>query len=115
MKEMICIVCPNGCKISIDESNLSVSGNMCKRGEDFAIKEITSPMRSLTTTVRTLSKDMPLLPVRTNGEIPKSKIQEAMRILNNVTIEKSVLCGEIVLSNILECDCDVIATSNLTI
>ena len=36
MKEMICICCPMGCRLTVDDSDLSnvkVSGNTCQRGE----------------------------------------------------------------------------------
>lgn len=116
MKEIICIVCPNGCLLQIDEAeDIKVTGNMCRRGEEFAIKEIKNPMRSLTTTVRTMSKELPLLSVRTDGEIPKGMINEAMKILNKITIKKSVVCGDVILENILGTDCNIIATSNIII
>ncbi len=116
MEEIICIVCPNGCHMQIEgKEQIKVIGNLCKRGEEFAIQELTNPMRSLTTTVRTTSKDMPMLPVRTKGEIPKSKIEEAMMILNKIEISNSVTCGEVILKNILGCDCDIIATCSLII
>ncbi len=116
MEEIICIVCPNGCHMQIDgKEQIKVIGNLCKRGEEFAIQELTNPMRSLTTTVRTTSKDMPMLPVRTKGEIPKSKIEEAMMVLNKIEISNSVTCGEVILKNILGCDCDIIATCSLII
>lgn len=116
MKEIICIVCPNGCYMQIEDKNqIKVIGNLCKRGEEFAIQELTNPMRSLTTTVRTTSEDMPMLPVRTKGEIPKSKIEEAMMILNKIEISSSVTCGEVILKNILGFNCDIIATCSLII
>lgn len=113
--EMICIGCPIGCKlyVEIKGENILVSGNMCKRGEEFAKSEIINPTRSLTTTVRTIFKEMPLLPVRTDGEIPKGKIFDAMKILNNVIVDYKVKCGDIILEDILESGCNVIATSTI--
>ena len=33
MKELICIVCPRGCRLTVDENNdYAVTGNSCKRG-----------------------------------------------------------------------------------
>ena len=36
MKELICIMCPKGCHLMVDE-NLSVIGNQCPRGIKYAI------------------------------------------------------------------------------
>ena len=75
--ELVCIVCPRGCRINVE--NGVVSGNGCKRGEAFALSEMTCPMRTVCSTVATTFEDYPVLPVRTNGEIPKDKIQEIGR------------------------------------
>ena len=61
--ELVCIVCPRGCRIKIE--NGIVSGNGCKRGEAFAVSETTCPMRSVCSTVATTFADYPVLPVRT--------------------------------------------------
>jgi CxxC motif-containing protein len=90
-----------------------VEGNACKRGVDFAEAEMTNPTRSLTTTVRTSLPGIPVLPVRTDGEIPKEKIMEAMRALSNVVISRELDCGDTVYENIAGSGVKVIATSDL--
>ena len=63
MKTILCIVCPNGCRLNAEKSaegsGYAISGNKCKRGIDFAIAEITNPTRTLTTTVRTSFSGVP--------------------------------------------------------
>jgi CxxC motif-containing protein len=115
MRELLCIECPTGCLLQVDYdgSKLIVSGNGCKRGITFAKAEIENPMRSLTTTVRTDFYGVPVLPVRTDGEIPKGKIDEAMRELNNFVLRVPLTCGDTVLENLAGTGCRVIATSNL--
>ena len=34
MKEFVCIECPKGCRLTIDE-NLNVTGNTCIRGKNY--------------------------------------------------------------------------------
>ena len=55
MTELTCIVCPRGCTLRIEERDgrFTVTGNACKRGEQFATAEMTCPTRTLCTTVRT--------------------------------------------------------------
>ncbi len=113
--EIICIGCPMGCslKVEITGEQILVEGNQCKRGETFARNEVKNPTRSLTTTVRTIFEDMPLLPVRTDGEIPKDKVFQAMKVLNKVLIKDKVSCGDIIVKDILGTGCNVIATSTI--
>jgi len=112
MKELICIVCPNGCHLCIDETTLNVTGNKCKRGEDFAKKELISPVRTVCTTVRTVFKDCPVVPVRTSSEIPLEKIFEVMAEIKKIRLKTRVKRGEIVISNVLDLGCDIVITSD---
>ncbi|MCL1814013.1 MAG: DUF1667 domain-containing protein [Treponema sp.] len=115
MKSILCIVCPNGCRLSVEKNTegLVVAGNQCKRGVDFAVAEITNPTRTLTTTVRTSFPGVPVLPVRTAGEIPKGKIRDLMNHINGIIINRPVGIGETVAENILGLGVNVIATSNI--
>lgn len=53
MSEMICITCPLGCHLSIQrlsETEISVTGNRCSRGEAYAKEELLFPKRVVTST-----------------------------------------------------------------
>lgn len=115
MKELTCIVCPNGCQLKIDftEKGMVVSGNKCKRGIAFAEAELTHPMRTICSTVKTIFKDAPVLPVRVSADIPKDKIFDVMKEINKVVIEERVVRGDIIIQNVLGLNVDVIATSSL--
>jgi len=115
MKQITCIICPIGCRISIDaaEGGYVFSGNKCAKGKDFAKTEMTSPVRSLTTTVRTAFPNTPVLPVRTNKEVPKEKIKEIISELSGIIITEKIGIGETVAANILGTGCDIIATSEM--
>ena len=47
-KEMICIVCPVGCHISVNTENYEVKGNACPRGAVYGKEELTAPKRVVT-------------------------------------------------------------------
>lgn len=115
MHELTCIVCPNGCRISAElkDGDYVFSGNKCARGIEFARAELTAPMRSVTTTVKTVFAEMPALPVRTNGEIPKKLIPALIHTLASVVVTQPVGIGETVARDVLGTGCDVIATSDL--
>lgn len=115
MKQMICIVCPIGCHLSVDDDNLppTVSGNSCPRGIDYATQEITAPTRLLTTTVKLKNGTRPHISVKTAQPIPKPLIFEAMAEINKVVMTAPVKCGDVVIKNILNTGVDVIATADL--
>lgn len=112
MTNLVCIVCPNSCKLEIDE-NLNVKGALCKRGEAFAKTELTAPMRTVTTTVKTDSAVMPVLPVKTDGEIPKSKIFELMRAAASVTAKGVVKMGDIIIRNAAGTGVNLVAAASV--
>jgi CxxC motif-containing protein len=115
VRKIICVVCPNGCGLHVEsgENEISVTGNNCKKGIDFARAEITNPTRTVTTTVRTAFPGVPVLPVRTAGEIPKGKIHELINLLGTITLTKPVGIGGIVAENALGLGVNVIASSGL--
>lgn len=115
MKELVCIVCPRGCHLTIDTSGETpvVSGNSCKRGEAFALSELTEPKRTICTTVKTAFPQVPVLPVRVSADIPKDKIFDVMREINQVTVTEKIGRSDVVIPNVLDLGVDVIATSSI--
>ncbi len=115
MKKLVCIVCPNSCELSIEETSdgFSVSGNKCKRGIKFATDEMTAPKRTISSVVKTAFKEVPVIPVRVSDEIPKEKIFDVMNEINHVTVKKRLKRGDVVIKNVLSLGVDVIATSDV--
>lgn len=115
MKELTCIVCPNGCVLSVagEGEGVTVSGNKCPKGVEFALAELSNPMRSLCSTVKTVFPQLPVLPVRLSAEIPKSRLFDVMREINKVLVERPIGCGELVIPNVLGLGVDVIASSGI--
>lgn len=114
MKNLICIVCPRGCRLTVDEENgYAVEGNQCPRGEEYGRNEIMNPVRVVTTTVRIESSEMKLCPVRTEKPIPKDKMFECIRVLNGITLKAPVRTGDIVFENLLSTGVNVIATRDI--
>ena len=113
MSKFVCVVCPNGCEVEIDETTLEVSGNKCPKGKQFAIDELTNPKRTICSSVRTIFEDMPVVPVRVNKDIPKDKVFEVMKEINKVVIDKRLGIGDVVIENVLGLNVDIIITSNI--
>ena len=71
-RELICIGCPMGCQLTAEVENgavTSVTGNTCPRGDAYARRECVAPVRTVTGTVAIEGAALPVLPVRTSGEI----------------------------------------------
>jgi CxxC motif-containing protein len=114
MTELICITCPRGCRLKVDEDNdYAVSGNACPRGEVYGKNEVTNPVRVVTSTVRTDSVEDPRCPVKTNGAIPKGKMFEAMEMLDSITLKTPIKTGQVVIPNLFNTGIDFITTKNI--
>ena len=115
MKQLVCIVCPRGCTMTLEGEgkDVKVSGNSCKRGAEFAVSEMTEPKRTICTTVKTAFPDIPVLPVRVSKEIPKDRIFDVMAEINKVTVKEKVKRGEVIIKDVSGLGVDIIATSGV--
>lgn len=116
-KEMICIGCPMGCYLTVDYVGikiLDVSGSRCKVGLQYAEKELSNPERTLTTTVKVKHGNLPLVSVRTNKPIPKSRIFDAMDLLAKVEVEAPIKIGDPIIENIFDIGINIVATKNIS-
>ena len=87
MRELICITCPKGCHLKVDEENdYKVTGNGCPRGAIYGKKECTHPTRVVTSTVKIVGAEIERLSVKTNGDIPKEKIFGPIPSENSLTL-----------------------------
>lgn len=114
MTEMICIVCPKGCRLTVDENNgFAVTGNACERGEAYGRQELQNPTRTLTSTVRVTGGALRRCPVRTSAPIPKTLIFDAMERINSLTVPAPVHIGQVLIADLLGTGSDLIATRNI--
>lgn len=117
-RNLICINCPMGCALTVvmdGGSVVSVSGNTCKRGEDYARKEVTNPTRIVTSTVRVAGGDAPMVSVKTKQDIPKGKIFACMEALKGIEVTAPVQIGDVILENVADTGVDIVATKNVDI
>ncbi len=112
MKELICICCPRGCHLQVDES-LNVTGNFCPRGAAYGKQEVSNPTRVVTSTVRISDASLAMCPVKTKDPIPKGKIMDVMQSINKVYIVAPVHIGDVIIPNVCGTGVDVISTRNM--
>ena len=97
-KEFVCIVCPRGCHLIVDE-HMEVTGNACPRGKVYALSELTNPVRMITSSVRVLNRVDTLVSVKTSAPIPKGKIMEVMDVINALNVEAPTHINQIIKKN----------------
>jgi CxxC motif-containing protein len=115
-QELICISCPLGCQIEVEyekDKILSVKGNTCKRGEAYAQQEVFNPERIVTSTVKIEGASIPLLPVKTDGPVPKDKTFEVMEEIFKKKAKAPIKAGDVIIKNILGFGVNLVATKSL--
>lgn len=114
MTNLICIGCPKGCHLEVDEENgYAVKGNACQVGEEYGRTELMNPTRVLTSTVRIENGIYCRCPVKTNAPVPKKELFHIMRLLDGVTLKSPVRVGDTVLQNVADSGADVVVTKNM--
>ncbi len=116
VKEIICTVCPMGCRIQVEGegSNVnSVNGYTCNRGLEYAKTEFVSPERILTTLVKIDGVEGELLPVRSNKRVPKDKIFEIMEEVKKASVMLPIKMHQVIINNVCDTGADIIATKEL--
>ena len=115
MRELTCIGCPLGCPltVAIDGDNITVTGNTCVRGEDYAKKEVTNPTRIVTSTVSVEGGTIARVSVKTAGDIPKGKIFDCMEEIRKTAVKAPVAIGDVIIPDCAGTGVAVIATKHV--
>ena len=112
-RELVCIICPRGCRLTVEGEgeNLTVTGNACPKGKQYAIDECTNPVRTVTSIVRVANRVDTMVSVKTAAPIPKDKIFEVMEAIRAAKVDAPVAAGTVILDGIY--GTEVIATKNI--
>ena len=112
--KMICIKCPQGCEmdVEVDGANVTVAGNTCPKGENYAKAEVTNPTRMVTGLVRVAGMRKPL-PVKTKVAVPKGKIAAVLFALHQTTVQLPVKIGDVIIRDVADTGVDIVATANM--
>ena len=112
MKELICIMCPKGCHLSVDD-DLNVTGNTCPRGAAYGKQEVTDPRRYLTSTVKLESKYLKRLPVISSSDLPKDRVSDVVKYLDTVTVKAPIHTKDVIVKDVLGLGVDILATRTI--
>lgn len=116
ISEVTCIRCPLGCAITVDVAPDGAAvyreGASCARGREYAVAEVTAPVRSVATTINVPGCGEPLS-VKTADPIPKPLIAGAVRAMKAAHVELPVRMGDMVLPGVCGTGVPVVATKSL--
>ena len=141
MRELTCIVCPIGCRLTAEEKGdeLVVAGTRCPRGAVYAAEEIRAPKRVLTATcalgptgsagpagacsdsaaavrsrVRRRGMCEPRrLPVKSSRACPKERLDELLADIYVSRTMPPVKLGDVIIANWKGTGIDVVAARTL--
>lgn len=117
LKEFTCIMCPMGCSLEVHIENgkiAEINGNTCPRGKDYAVGEVTAPVRNIATSVLVKGGELPLASVRLTAPIPKEDIFRAMEEIRKVKLNAPTTIGQVVIEHLLGTEANVIVSKNVS-
>ncbi len=115
VRELICIRCPLGCPLTvrIEGDQVEVTGNSCSRGEEYGRKEVLSPTRVVTSSVRILDGALAMVPVKTKQDIPKEKIFDCMEEIRKAVVSAPVSIGDVIIPDCAGTGVSIVATRSV--
>lgn len=113
MRNITCIICPRGCGLTVEETadGLKVLGNVCPRGEKYAIEECTHPVRTVTSFIRVDNREDTMVSVKTSAPIPKESMFEAMKMIRSAKAAAPIAIGDVLIADVF--GADIIATKSI--
>lgn len=112
-RNFICIICPRGCAMTaeIQGETVTVTGNTCPKGEEYAINECLHPMRTVTATVRVANRADTMVSVKTENPVPKGNMMDVMEQLRSIRVNAPIAIGDEILPDVF--GTRILATKNI--
>ena len=95
----------------IQGETVTLTGNTCPKGEEYAINECLHPVRTVTATVRVANRPNTMVSVKTETPVAKDQMMDVMAALRKTEVNAPVAIGDVVLENV--CGSRVIITKEI--
>jgi CxxC motif-containing protein len=118
-KELICIVCPNGCQLEVAYKKtpkikvISVSNHLCDKGEAWAVSELENPVRHISSSILVANGNFKLVSVRTDTPIPLQAIHKVMNAIKKKRVKAPITVNQVLMKNPANVATNIIATRNV--
>lgn len=116
IRELICINCPMGCQLQAsleDGKVVSVTGNTCPRGEEYARNEVVHPVRIITSSIPVSDGDLSMVSCRTDRAVDKDRIFYVMRAMKSLRVQAPVCIGQVLAENIADSGAKLVVTREI--
>ena len=112
-KKITCIICPRGCAMTatVEGEKVTVTGNTCPKGEEYAVNECLHPVRTVTATVRVANRPNTMVSVKTETPVSKDKMMDVMAALRAIEVNAPLHIGDVVLTDV--CGSDIVVTKEI--
>ena len=112
-KKITCIICPRGCAMTanVEGQTVTVAGNTCPKGQEYAINECLHPVRTVTATVRVANRPNTMVSVKTENPVPTDQMMDVMASLRQCAVNAPLAIGDVVLYNV--CGSNIIVTKEI--
>ncbi|MCM1990105.1 DUF1667 domain-containing protein [Oceanirhabdus seepicola] len=98
-----CKRCTMGCELKVNEyeGNISVEGNLCKKGATYGKEEFVKGKRVLTFKIPIKYGYFDKVHVKTSGKISKELWENVYDLVYSLELEAPIEFGEVIVENIL--------------
>lgn len=112
-RKITCIICPRGCAMTacVQGETVTVTGNTCPKGEEYAINECLHPVRTVTATVRVGNRPNTMVSVKTEAPVAKDQMMEVMAVLRNLQVNAPLAIGDVIAYNV--CGSKIVVTKEI--
>ena len=114
--ELICVNYPKDCRVTVyfeGDKIIGIDGYSCKEDLSYVEKEVTRPMRILTSTVRIDGAVNRVLPVITENEIPLDIWREAMSEIKGLRVTAPMEINDVIESDFMGTGVNLIASRSM--
>ncbi|MDR0468703.1 MAG: DUF1667 domain-containing protein, partial [Peptococcaceae bacterium] len=113
--ELVCTLCPTGCvlKVSGTSGNYQIENYNCDKGREYALQELESPARHVTSTIAIDKNPFKRLPVRTSQPVPKEKISLVMKEIRKLDVSTPVAFHQTLIRRVAGSGADIIASADM--
>lgn len=117
MKQIICINCPRGCRLTVtpEGDSWTVTGNFCARGKAYGIQEAENPRRTVTAVIPSGVDGVPCAPVRSTAPVPFALIPDLLNELYALRVTKGAKRGDVLLADWRGTGADIIYTADVIV
>lgn len=125
-KSFICIGCPMGCLLEVtarlkegepigsrrlEDYEITVKGNTCRRGEAYGGQELIAPERTVTGLMENDRGE--IVPVKTSRPVPKERVFDVLSEMKGRKLHGPARIGMVVIESVCGLNANVVVTKNV--